>query len=226
MVVLRALCDSRRFRRSVTGAEIIAEFRAFFSHERFREDVVGTAVEDAAAIDDATWLRYLDRNPIAAWTGRNTDTGSAFFVWDTAKHELRYIGPVPSAEDESAFAAAVHDRLTARLEAYAQRPGPGRMVFSVIPTGDASLCIMFGNRREGLPTDWHLVAINGRHLYGKFVNVALNVLKERPVDERNEPNLLTAELTRLFGGAVPARARVRLTRQAGAAVWRIDNAAG
>lgn len=225
MVVLRALCDGRRFRRSVTGAEIIAEFRAFFGHERFREDIVGTEVEDAAAIDDATWLRYLDRNPIAAWTGRNTDRESAFFTWDATKQEFRYVGPMPSTEDEKAFASAVHDRLTARLEAYALRPGPGRMVFPVIPTGDASLCIMFGNRREGLPTDWHLVAINGRHLYGKFVKVALNVLKERPVDDRDEPNLLTAELTRLFGGAVPARARVRLTRQSGAAVWSIENAA-
>jgi hypothetical protein len=119
----------------------------------------------------------------------------------------------------------VHDRLTARLEAYAQRPGPERLVFPVLPTGDAGLCIMFGKNREGLPTGWHLVAINRRLLYGKFVKIALNVLKERPVDDRDEPNLLTAELTRLFGGWLPARARVRLTRQAGAAVWNIDNAA-
>jgi superfamily II DNA or RNA helicase/HKD family nuclease/predicted house-cleaning noncanonical NTP pyrophosphatase (MazG superfamily) len=225
MVVLRTLCDGRRFRRSVSGQELIAEFRNFFGHERFRDDVVGTEVEAVGTVSDAVWLKYLDKNPISAWTKRKTDGGSAFFAWDAATQQFRYTGPSPAAADEPAFALAVHDRLTARLEAYAQRPSPGRLVFPVIPAGEGSVCVMFGERRESLPVDWHLVDINGRHLYGKFVKVALNVLKERPTDDRDEPNLLTVELARLFGGAMPVKARVRFTRQAGAAVWRMSNAA-
>ena len=225
MVVLRSLCDGQRFRHGVSGQALIAEFREFFSHERFRDDVVGTEVEAVGTVSDAVWLKYLDKNPIDAWTKRKTDGGSAFFAWDGETQQFRYTGPSPAAVDEAAFALAVHDRLTARLDAYAQRPSPGRMVFPVIPAGEGSVCVMFGPRREGLPVDWHLVDINGRHLYGKFVKVALNVLKERPTDDRSEPNLLTAELTRLFGGTIPARARVRFTRQTGAAVWRMSNAA-
>lgn len=225
MVVLRAMCDGKRFRRSVSGDEIVAEFREFFRYERFKEDVIGSEVGDVIAVNDATWLRYIEKNPIAAWIGRNTNRTLSFFDWDIETQEFRYIGPSPAADDEPAFAAAIHDRLTARLAAYAQRPGPNRMVFAVIPAGENTLCVMFGDHRDGLPVDWHLVEINGRHLYGKFVKVALNVLKERPVDDRNEPNLLTSELIKLFGANVPAKAKVRLTRQPGAAVWRISNAA-
>lgn len=225
MVVLRAMCDGKRFRRSVSDDEIVAEFREFFRYERFKEDVIGSEVEDVKAVNDAIWLKYIERNPIAAWIGRNTNRTSSFFDWDASKNQFRYVGPSPAVDDEPAFAAAVHDRLTARLDAYAQRPGPSRMVFAVIPAGENALCVMFGDHRGGLPVDWHLVEINGRHLYGKFVKVALNVLKERPVDDRNEPNLLTSELIKLFGENVPARAKVRLTRQPGAAVWRIGNAA-
>jgi hypothetical protein len=65
------------------------------------------------------------------------------------------------------------------------------------------------------------VAINGRHLYGKFVKVALNVLKAQPSDARSEPNLLSDELRRLFVGSLPARPRVRLVKQSGAAVWEV-----
>lgn len=225
MVVLRAMCDGKRFRRIVGADEIVSEFREFFGYERFRADVIATEVEDVKAVDAAIWLRYIEKNPISAWVGRNTNGASNFFDWDPGTKKFRYIGPLPSVDDEAVFVAAVHDRLTARLEAYAQRPGPGRMIFPVIPTGENALCVMFGDHRDGLPVDWHLVEINGRHLYGKFVKVALNVLKQRPVDDRNEPNLLTSELLKLFGENVPARAKVRIIRQPGAAVWRIINAA-
>jgi hypothetical protein len=68
------------------------------------------------------------------------------------------------------------------------------------------------------------VKINGRHLYGNFVKVALNVLKERPTDDRTVPNLLTEELTRLFEGTSGRKHRVRLLRQTGAEVWEIQRA--
>ena len=87
-----------------------------------------------------------------------------------------------------------------------------------------TVCVMFGSDRAGLPTGWHLVGINGRHLYGKFVKVAMNVLKTEPSDDQSVPNLLTAELTRLFGGRLRPRSRVRFVRDTGASVWRIERA--
>ena len=80
---------------------------------------------------------------------------------------------------------------------------------------------MFGNYRQGLPVGWHLVAINGRYLYGNFVAVALNVLKAKPSETRHEPNVLTEELLKLFGGSLPRRPRVRFVRQTALAVWEI-----
>jgi hypothetical protein len=83
---------------------------------------------------------------------------------------------------------------------------------------------MFGTNRDGLPSGWHLVMINGRHLYGNFVKVALNVLKERPTDDRAVPNVLTAELMKLFEGTSGRKHRVRFLRQTGAEVWEIQRA--
>ena len=134
---------------------------------------------------------------------------------------------------EQHFARAVFDRASARLAAYWQRPGPGRLVFPVIlaesaaaipgaTAGDLEVRIAFGSRQQQrLPIGWHLVAINARHLYGYFTRDALNVLKAQPGEARDEPNLLTDELRKLFGGLLPPRPRVRLVRQTGTAVWEI-----
>jgi len=232
MVVLRTMCDGRTFRSAVSGPDLVSAFRAYFAEDRHRDDVLGTEVEDVATVSDQAWLRYIDRNPIAAWVGRDRGTVSSFFAWQEVNSSFRYIGPPaagPALEDH--FARAVLDRTTARLDAYWSRPGPGRFVFPLIPAGstssrrhtsdDGKLCIMFGVHREGLPVGWHLVAINGRHMYGNFVAKALNVLKAKPSDARDEPNVLTQELLKLYGGSLPRKPRVRFVRQTGAAVWEI-----
>ena len=80
---------------------------------------------------------------------------------------------------------------------------------------------MFGADRTGLPEGWHPVRVGGEVYYGKFVQVALNVLKVRPTDGRAEPNLLTSTLQSIFGGEVPPRAKVRFVKDAGADVWEM-----
>ena len=111
---------------------------------------------------------------------------------------------------------------------YWQRPGPSRFVYPVIPTGrvgatnnDRGLCVMFGTDRAGLPEGWHLVRIGKTIYYGKFVKLALNVLKARPTEDRSELNVLTPALRTLFGGDVPPRAKVRFVKEVGAAVWKL-----
>jgi hypothetical protein len=83
---------------------------------------------------------------------------------------------------------------------------------------------MFGEDRTGLPVGWHVVSINGKHLYGKFVKVALNVLKATPNESREEGNVLTEELETMFGGRLPAGARVRFVKAVGSSVWEIHPA--
>jgi hypothetical protein len=209
----------------------VAAFRKYFSQEKHRDDVAETTVADVMAVDERVWLRYIRKEPIKAWVGKKTQRPSAYFEWHQERGEFRYIGPVPSDLTlEAHFVRAVRDRVNARLDTYWTRPGPGRMVFDVIPPKDGkstkgaraqrSVCIMFGKHRKGLPTGWHLVAINGRHLYGRFEK-SLNELRSQPGDAGSEPNLLSDELRRLFGGSLPARPRVRLVRQSGAAVWEV-----
>ena len=245
MVVLLAMCAGGVMRPAIGSADLVAAFRAYFSEERHRDDVAGTEVEAATAVNAQVWQRYLERNPIAAWAGRNREQASPFFVWRAQTAELIYIGPRPAdVALAEPFARAIEDRARGRLDAYWQRPGPGRMVFSVIPAGSAAggaateaagdesapapaasgagrHCIMFGAPVEGLPSGWHLVSINGRNLYGKFAKIALNVVKAEPTDKATVPNVLTDELRALFGGVLPRRPRVRLVRQAAAAVWEI-----
>ena len=234
MVLLDAMCREGHFRKSISLNELVAAFSLYFEQDRHRDDVVGTEVEDAVAVSSGRWSRLLKDQPINAWVGGNRGVSSPYFAWSAATEEFRYIGPTPDDERLSeSFTDAIRDRTTARLDGYWQRPGPGKLVASVIPTGEAQkasdassqgrgLLIMFGTPRpHGLPEGWHLVALNGRHLYGKFVKVALNVVKAQPTDSREVPNLLTQELTQLFGGVVPPRARVRFVKQPSAAVWDI-----
>lgn len=230
MVVLLALCDDDGFRESVPISRLVTSFREYFAEDAHRLDVIGTAVESVETVGEAEWSGYLVRNPIAAWTGVNRAQPSVYFAHDVGAAALRYIGPSPGKDATSRrrFVEAVRDRAQARLRMYWQRPGPARFVFPVIPGGNAgehedrrSLCVMFGAERAGLPEGWHPVRVGGTVYYGKFVKVALNVLKARSTDDRNEPNLMTRILRELFGGEVPPRAKVRFVKDAGADVWEL-----
>ncbi len=234
MVLLGALFGGRQWRTAISMSELVQAFRHFFAQERHRDDVMGTALEDPMAVPASRWEDLIRRQPIHALIGGNTGQVSNLFAYSDAERVFRYIGQQPASElEKQRLLVAIQDRVAARLDAYWQRPGPGRFVFSVIPTGgraeqsdpsDGSVCVMFGSgrEREGLPMGWHLVAINGRHLYAKFVKVALNVLKTEPTDSRQVPNLLSNELLKLFGGMLPAKPRVRFVRRAGEAVWEIQ----
>ena len=77
-----------------------------------------------------------------------------------------------------------------------------------------------------MPLGWHPVKINGKYLYGKFVKIALNVLKDRPTDDRSVPNVLSEELIQLVGTPGKRQSgrpvRVRFLRSTGADVWDIQ----
>lgn len=244
MVVLLAMCASGTLHSRLPIEDLIGYFRHYYSKESHRSDVLGTRVESVETISSDVWRRYLLDNPISAWTGGPPGWSSSFLQWDGGTSELRYIGPLPAASDTqlaSRFTVGIADRASARLHEYWRRPGPGRFVFGVVPIGSSKgdgaedgtreakdgsrpQCIMFGDHRQGLPVGWHMVKINGKHLIGKFAKVAMNVLKDVASDERTIPNLLTGELSALFEGRIPQRARVRLVKSTGSDVWEIRRA--
>lgn len=235
MVVLLALFE-KTWRTSILLDDMVVFFRQFFSQQRHEADVMGSPVEAALTAPSSAWKRYLKDNPINAWVGGNRAQPSQFFAFEAPQETFHLVGFDRIAEPDlqDRLRKTLLDRIQARLLEYWRRPGPGRMVFPIVPlsrtpTADPqqrrSVCIMFGERKEsGLPEGWHLVRINGQVLYGKFMKVALNVLKAEPSDDRSVPNRLTDELTTLFGSPPASRARVRLVKEPGAQVWEIQSA--
>ena len=231
MVVLLAFSGPSvsQFRRSVHLGALVATFREYYAAERHRGDVIGSAVEDVHAVDRRVWARYLQQNPINAWCGSNNGAMAPWFHWNDATELLSYIGPYPQdMQQQQQMAIAVWDRAQARLDGYWSRPGAHSGVYKVIPAGgNERFCVMFGRPRGDLPMGWHLLEINGRRVYGKFVEIALNVVKERPDDPQRPddaqrvPNILTQELSKLLGGTLGSGAKVRVVKDVGAAVWRI-----
>lgn len=229
MVVLLAMLQGPCLQEAITLDALVVFFKHYFAQERHRLDVNASPVQDVLAAADSTWRSYLLANPINAWSGGNAKEPSRYFAFDSANSEFRYTGPMPA--DAQRFQRALLERVTWRLADYWGRPSPGKFVFSVIPSGSGhGLCVMFGHgaSRAGLPEGWHPVRINGRYAYGKFVKVALNVLKAAPTDDASTPNVLTEELRQLLGvadGDVRGRRlRVRLVPLPAEGSWAIESA--
>lgn len=238
MVVILAMCSHDSWMGGIHMSDLIRFFRDYFSTQGHRGDVVGTVVENVEVVQEAIWQSYLLSNPVGAWITANKKNPTPYFSWDEKDRIFRYIGPMPVAKSNAGviMVDAIRDRATAQLQAYWIRPGPGKYVFPIIPTGDGrginpserSLCIWFGSseQRLGLPDGWHPIRINGQYFYGNFVKVALNVLKSKPTDDRAVPNVLTKQLRQLLGQGsddsdLPLRPRVRLAKSGSAATWDI-----
>lgn len=222
MVVLLAMLQEGGFRSSIHLSELISFFRGYFAEERHRLDLNGTDVEGLHDVPERKWEAYLVRNPVAAWAA------GKFFEFDADAKVLRYTGP-QAASQQSEFMRALRERVEWRLADYWDSRRPDRLEFNVIPAGDG-LCVMFGNgpARASLPSGWQAVRINGKFMYGKFVQVALNVLKAQPDESTAVPNQLTRELRLLFQNTedrrAGARKRVRLVPLPAENAWAIEAA--
>lgn len=83
-------------------------------------------------------------------------------------------------------------------------------------------------RRDNLPKDWVRLMANDISYWGKFVKIALNVVKESPTESRLEPNLLDGILRTWFGrdgilpGAPVCHVGFRKTKsEAGTQLWEM-----
>ena len=208
MVVLQAMLDAEHGLRAVSLADLATAFRAHFRQARHQADIRGTEIEDIEFVTEAKLQAYIRANPVKAWAG-----GEWFAFGEEASANagagsvagtplLRYVRPVP--KNTRAFRDAVAERVTWRLNQYMDRHEERLPAFKLLPAGTGA-CIMFGpkpvNALDVVPRSagWQAVEIAGQLFYGKFVKVALNVLKARPVDEPTEPNVLTEQLARLHG---------------------------
>lgn len=233
MVVLGAMLEHGGLSRKLPLQVISAAFRSFFQKDAHRGDIIGTAIELIETVADEVVERYVLSNPINAWIGGNRGEPSRWFSFDESEKAFQYIGPISS--DPGAFDSAVRERVEWRLASYFDRQSRGDSIFSVIPAGGdrGRVCIMLGDSPRAGPVElprgrgWKMVRVNGRYLHAKFVKVAINLLKERPVDGDAEPNLLTDEMKKLLGPdllSFEKRYRVRITRLPQEDVWAIDAA--
>jgi hypothetical protein len=215
MVTLQAMFRDGEFQRAVNASALCQHFRAHFAKEQHRHDIDGTTIADIHGVSERSLLDYLRKNPINALVGGNQASPSPWLEWSEPAQSLIYIGP--QAEDAAAFSLAVWQRVEWRLHDYLTRPGPGSGLYKIVPSGDR-LCVIFG-KDAPLPRGWQTVKINDEYLYGKFVKIALNVIKTQPEDNDAAPNLITAQLQQLFGGKSVAELRsghcVRITRLPG-----------
>jgi len=215
MVTLQAMFRDGEFQRAVNASALCQHFRAHFAKEQHRHDIDGTAIADIHGVSERSLLDYLRKNPINALVGGNQASPSPWLEWSEPAQSLIYIGP--QAEDAAAFSLAVWQRVEWRLHDYLTRPGPGSGLYKIVPSGDR-LCVIFG-KDAPLPRGWQTVKINDEYLYGKFVKIALNVIKTQPEDNDAAPNLITTRLQQLFEGKSVAALRsghcVRLTRLPG-----------
>jgi superfamily II DNA or RNA helicase/HKD family nuclease/predicted house-cleaning noncanonical NTP pyrophosphatase (MazG superfamily) len=201
MVVLRSLLDEGCLTSGMPVREIARYFRTHFSREANRFDVVGTRVEDIAHCAEDILLRYVLENPIHAWVGGNKEEPSRWFAYDSGRGVFLYTGPNPRHGE--VFAAALRERVDYQLMRYQQRRQGRTRVAKVIPT-ETGACIMLGaDNGDGLPRNagWKVVQVGGEFFYAKFAKVAVNVIKRRPVEGREEANILVEVLQKLFADA-------------------------
>jgi hypothetical protein len=180
MVVLDAMLETGRFRRSISLDELTGHFRRHFSKARYSRDIVGTDIEDVMQVAPTVLDAYLRANPINAWIGGNTAAASPWFAYDDGTRTFSYVGS--TAGDDAAFAEAIKERVDWRLETYLSRPGPGRNTYKVIPNGNGA-CIMLGDPSgDGLPRNggWKVIRINGTFRYAKFARIAINWIAAAP----------------------------------------------
>jgi hypothetical protein len=205
--------------------DLVAHFRAHFSDEANRGEVLGTRIGDIAHVASDVMGRYIVDNPVNAWIGGNTGLPSPWFTFDPGQARLRYTGPQP--EHRQCFLDAVEERVAYRLTQYRQRRYASGRHVKVVPNG-ASACIMLGNdASDGLPrgSGWQLIRSGDEYFYAKFASIAVNVIKRRPVDSNDEPNLIVDVLTTLFNDVdllqFNRAYRMTIVKAAGEDAWRM-----
>jgi superfamily II DNA or RNA helicase/predicted house-cleaning noncanonical NTP pyrophosphatase (MazG superfamily) len=222
MVVLQAMLDRGALPGNVSLPDLMAHFREHFSKETNYAELVGTRIENVTHVANEVLGQYIVDNPLNAWIGGNTRRPSQWFSYDPAPKRFQYTGPRP--EQLECFKDAVSERVRYRLMQYRHRKYAADRYAKVIPNNSGA-CIMIGkDRTDGLPrSGWHLVDTGHEYLYAKFASIAVNVIKSRPVESIDEPNIIVEVLKALFNDVdlldFRRAYRMRFVKAAGQDAW-------
>jgi hypothetical protein len=166
--------------------------------------------------DRRALLAALAKNPIEAWVGGKGTGDVAYFAYEAGVFRTTFDEPGSGRE---ALQELVREVAEWRLTEYLDRSDRGRAAHTtlkVIRSGDRPILMLpSGAERDDLPDGWMPMSVDGRPLEANFAKIAINVVREPGMEDRNE---LPAILRGWFGqdaGAPGTRHQVALRRDDG-----------
>jgi superfamily II DNA or RNA helicase/HKD family nuclease/diadenosine tetraphosphate (Ap4A) HIT family hydrolase len=192
MLVLQSMIDADAFPGRIEIDQLCAGVR----HIAIRS--ARLKAEFDVSLDEPTALRrYMEGNPIKAWTGGRGTGQHTYFVYSNGFFETTF--PIPS-EQQAAYVDLVRELADWRLVEYLDRnPEPKNdagFICRVNRSGDRP--ILFPLDRDdspSIPEGWTPIILDGEAFEANFVKVAVNVVRRPGSDE----NVLPEILMRWFG---------------------------
>ncbi|MDP3233153.1 MAG: DUF3427 domain-containing protein [Myxococcales bacterium] len=187
MVVVQAMLNLGRIPGEGAGiGELTTEVARLAAHDpRLRADF-GAALSSERAL-----RKSLEENPIDAWVTGDGTGGKSFFSYEAGTFRLRLV--TSAVEGAQEF---IREILDWRLAEYFRKRQAvlGQFILNVSHANGKPI-LFYPSNREGMPSGWTPLQINGRSYEANFVKVALNVVR-LPGEKSNE---LSAILREWFG---------------------------
>jgi superfamily II DNA or RNA helicase/diadenosine tetraphosphate (Ap4A) HIT family hydrolase len=191
MLTLLAMLDEDRFPGRIEIETLMSGFRARAERSAVLQEDVGVDLTDGARL-----RRYLEENPIAAWTGGKGTGGRPYFAYREGVFETAF---AVQPEQREALCELVREIADWRLAQYLDRPRSeageeaGMQQFTATVSHAEGRPILFLPDRKqhpGLPRRWTKVLTSEGEFEANFVMVAINVMR-RPGSSANElPDVL------------------------------------
>ena len=167
--------------------ELAREFKKLVSRSSRLIADVGIDLDDGDGL-----RRYLEVNPIAAWTGAVAMSDAVYFAFETGN--FQFVRSIPLDAREG-FQELVRELADWRLAEYLSRHGvtdrSAGFVMKVSHSGGRPI-LFLPERKAGLdiPQGWQAVTIDGVPHEANFVKVAVNVVRRAGSVENRLPAIL------------------------------------
>jgi superfamily II DNA or RNA helicase/HKD family nuclease/diadenosine tetraphosphate (Ap4A) HIT family hydrolase len=188
MLLLMAMLNKEQLPGEIEIKELVESFVQLVQRSAKLKADVGADLKNPGAL-----RQYLEKNPIAAWTGGKGTRGKIFFSY--AEGILRTTFSV--GEDiRPAFKELVWEIADWRLAEYLQRPSPGNaettdIICKVSRTGGRPVLFLPDrDTNPRIPRGWTEVLVEGQPYEANFVKVAVKVLRQKGSSENVLSNLL------------------------------------
>lgn len=175
MLVLRAMLNSDQLPGETDVRQLAAAFAREASRVAALRGEVGVPLEDADKL-----VRYLEKNPIAAWSGDKASGRHAFFEYRDERFGSTFAVPDELRDD---FREMTRELVEWRLAEYLRRPNAesmaeGRLVCKLIHANRRPI-IQLPDRGKvaGIPYGWTDVLIDGQPHEANFVKHFVNVVR-------------------------------------------------